>query len=301
MSTASADPFTPDVVAQIAHHMNSDHAADNVLIVRAFGGHPAATSAVMSGLDATGIEFEIDGGAIARVPFGTTLTARPQVRGEVTRLFHEAQAVLGIKPAFSVQLRDATADLHDKATRVPYLGELMRGKLDAVAYAEMVAQHWYAYRELEAIVVANPGDPIVQAFHLPPLTRLPKIEDDLASLLGPQWQDLITPNEATLRYTARIREVCTDWPGGFVAHHYTRYLGDLSGGQFIRKVVDRTIGAGTSFYDFSDLGDLAAFKEDYRHLLDATTWDDAERERIVVESRIAYELNIEVLEQLTTR
>jgi heme oxygenase len=271
-----------------------------VLIVRAFGGHPAATSAVMSGLDATGIEFAIDGGVIARVPFASTLTARPQVRGEVTRLFHEAQAALGMKPAFSIQLRDATADLHDKATQVPYLGELMQGKLDAEAYAEMVAQHWYAYRELEGIVVANPGDPIVQAFHLPPLTRLPKIEDDLAELLGPQWQDRIAPNEATTRYTTRIREVCTRWPGGFVAHHYTRYLGDLSGGQFIRKVVDRTIGAGTSFYDFSDLGDLAAFKEDYRHLLDATSWGDAERERIVAESRIAYELNIEVLEQLRT-
>jgi heme oxygenase len=36
----------------------------------------------------------------------------------------------------------------------------------------------------------------------------------------------------------RIHETAAR-PGGFVAHHYTRYLGDLPGGQVIRTVLQR--------------------------------------------------------------
>jgi putative heme iron utilization protein len=45
-------PFGAEAVAQIARHMNDDHADDNVLIVRALGGQPEATAARMSGMDA---------------------------------------------------------------------------------------------------------------------------------------------------------------------------------------------------------------------------------------------------------
>lgn len=290
-------PFTPEVVAQIAHHMNTDHAADNVVIVRALGGHPAATTAVMINLDAEAIEFLVDDASTARVPFGTTLTERAQVRSEVTRMFHEAQAALAQRPAFSARLRDATADLHDEATKAPYLADLMHGRIDAAGYAHMVAQHWYAYRDIEEIAATYVGDPIVAAFHSDALNRLPAIEADLEALLGEQWQDLITPSDATKRYTARIRE-CAGWPGGYVAHHYTRYVGDLSGGQAIRRVVDRTIGLGTSFYDFTGLGDLKAFKKGYRQHLDTAPWDEAEQARVIAEARRAYELNIEVLRSL---
>ena len=36
--TDRTDPFPPEVVEQIARHMNDDHSEDNVLIVRGLGG-----------------------------------------------------------------------------------------------------------------------------------------------------------------------------------------------------------------------------------------------------------------------
>jgi putative heme iron utilization protein len=96
------NPFPPEVVAQIMKHMNNDHAADSVLICRAFGGRPNATAAVMSGMDADGIEFEVtvDGATLpTRVPFSRKLTQRAEVRVEVTRLYHDARAELGMPPA----------------------------------------------------------------------------------------------------------------------------------------------------------------------------------------------------------
>lgn len=95
------DPFSPDVVEQIARHMNGDHADDNLLIVRALGGMATATAARMSGLDADAMEFaavvdEIE--VPVRVPFRERLTERRQVRAEAVRMYHEACAALGVDP-----------------------------------------------------------------------------------------------------------------------------------------------------------------------------------------------------------
>lgn len=95
------DPFSTDVVAQIARHMNDDHAEDNVLIVRGLGGIPTATSARMSGLDADGMEFAaaVDGVEVpVRIPFGERLTERRQVRAETVRMYRDACAALGLEP-----------------------------------------------------------------------------------------------------------------------------------------------------------------------------------------------------------
>ncbi|MEU7003543.1 DUF2470 domain-containing protein [Nonomuraea sp. NPDC046570] len=89
-------PFTPDVVDAIKRHMNDDHAADALLIVRGLGDRPDATEATTSDVDAEAIEFTIDGGERVRVPWGERLTERPQVRKAVVRLYNEACARLGV-------------------------------------------------------------------------------------------------------------------------------------------------------------------------------------------------------------
>ena len=93
--------FTPEVVAQIARHMNDDHADDNVLIVRGLGGIATASAARMSGLDPDGMDFEATVNGIAvpvRIPFSERLTERRQVRGEAVRMYQQACAALGVIP-----------------------------------------------------------------------------------------------------------------------------------------------------------------------------------------------------------
>ena len=94
-----SDPFPPEVVDQIARHMNDDHAADNVLIVRALGGIPTASAARMSGMDADAHEFAavVDGIEVpVRVPFAERLTERAQVRTETVRMYRESCDLLGL-------------------------------------------------------------------------------------------------------------------------------------------------------------------------------------------------------------
>ena len=98
-------PFSPDVVAAIARHMNDDHAEDNVTICRGLGGQPATASATMTGMTPEGIVFAatiepVDGEAADQVdvlvPWSEPITERAQVRAEVVRMHTEASSALGL-------------------------------------------------------------------------------------------------------------------------------------------------------------------------------------------------------------
>jgi heme oxygenase len=140
-------------------------------------------------------------------------------------------------------------------------------------------------------------------FIQPELMRVASLERDLAYLRGAQWRDGLTALPATAEYAARVAECARTWPGGYIAHHYTRYLGDLSGGQIIRGTAEKTWGFarkgdGVRFYVFEDIGNPAAFKRGYRELLDGVLADDLEKQRIVAECRHAFALNTAVFRAL---
>ena len=101
MSEAPASPFNQQIVDAVADHMNLDHPEDSLLIVRSLGGQPTATEASVSDLDGESITFTalVDGTSQpVRVPWSTPLTERPQIRTEVTRMYYEACAQLGVTP-----------------------------------------------------------------------------------------------------------------------------------------------------------------------------------------------------------
>ena len=84
-----------------------------------------------------------------------------------------------------------------------------------------------------------------------------------------------------------------------VAHHYTRYLGDLSGGQAVGKVLDRTFGlggAGLAFYEFPMRP--KPYKDSYRTRLDGLGLDADEIGRAVDEVKVAFGLNQALFDEL---
>ena len=296
------DPLTAEVIAAIARHMNDDHAEDSVVIVRALGGQPAATAAVMTGMDADGIDFsaEVAGRSVpVRIPWSERLTERTQVRTEVVRMYEEAREAL----RFSTRLRSGTRPDHGDNEAAPYMTALVEGQLSREEYALMVEQLFFVYEDLEQAADHLRGDKVASAFDLAGFRRLDALHADLEFYYGPGWREQVQADEATRRYCDRLREVCFDWPGGFVAHHYTRYLGDLSGGQVIAKrlkgAYGLTDGEGLRFYQFE--GRPKVLKDQYRTLLDTAPWDEVERERIIAEVKTAYRLNAELITALGQR
>ncbi len=203
--------------------------------------------------------------------------------------------------SFSTALRERSRAAHSDSEGASFMSDLMRGKGTRDDYVALVAQHWFIYEALERAAETMRDDPIAAPFITEKLTRLPALEADLAYLIGDDWHERITPMPTTERYVARIDEVGSTWPAGFVAHHYTRYLGDLSGGQFIGKIMARQFELGSNgigFYVFDEIADPAAFKDVYREQLDAAPWDAAEAERVIDEVLLAYRFNTDLFVDL---
>jgi len=202
---------------------------------------------------------------------------------------------------FSQALRERTRGGHSASEGANFMDDLMTGKGSRDDYISLVAQHYFIYAALEAAAEKMKDDADAAAFITPQLTRLPALEADLLFLIGDDWRSVIAPLPTTARYVDRIETVAATWGGGFIAHHYTRYLGDLSGGQIIRTLMQRQFGFetnGVGFYLFDQIAKPKEFKDVYRAQLDAVTWGEEERDRVIDEVMVAYRFNTELFVDL---
>lgn len=209
-------------------------------------------------------------------------------------------------PPFSVLIRTASQEQHNEAETSAFMSHLLGGRLGVEAYRRYTEQLWFVYDAMETAVTTGglDADPVTGPFIEARLFRLPSLRRDLDHLHGGTgWRARIRPLPATDAYAARITELTRSWPGGYVAHHYTRYLGDLSGGQIIRGKAEKTWGFarkgdGVRFYVFDEIDNPAAFKRTYRERLDALPLDDLEKQRVVDECKRAFALNTAVFREL---
>lgn len=197
--------------------------------------------------------------------------------------------------SFAARLRAETAAHHRRAESEPFVEDLLAGRLPLSAYALLAAQHWFVYDALERVADEHAGDALVEPFLDLRLRRLPRLRADLVRLVGVDGADRIAALPATARYVERIETVAATSAPAFLAHHYTRYLGDLAGGQAVAAVLRRTYGLaggeGTTFYDFTEVGPPPAVRTRYRELLDAAPLDAAGQADLVAEARVAFACN----------
>lgn len=201
-------------------------------------------------------------------------------------------------PPLSAVLRARTRGAHDQAERSPYLSALAAGRVTALGLAALLSRLAPVYETLEQVGGQWATDPRVGGFVRPELHRTDRLRADLAHLTGSA--DVVrTP--AAEAYAARVEQVGRTSAAGFVAHHCTRYLGDLSGGQVIRAALERSLGVsdgqGASFYAFPDVRP-AVLKQQYRQWLDQTPFTPTERAEVVDEALVAYGLNVALAAEL---
>jgi len=203
----------------------------------------------------------------------------------------------------SALLRDGSRSEHTEAEESGFMSRMLKGEVAPDGYAEYLLRLHAVYTALERVGRALAGDPLVSAVHDPDLERLAAIERDLDHWLGAGWAERTIDSPAAEAYVARI-DASASWGGLYVAHHYTRYLGDLSGGQAIGKILARAYEIdderGVEFYAFPAIPKPKPYKDAYRYRLDALPLDEAERHRVLGEVKVVFALNGALFDELNT-
>jgi heme oxygenase len=196
---------------------------------------------------------------------------------------------------FSARLRRETAPDHNNAESDDVMIRLLRGELPLSLYLELVVQLQAVYDTLEKCARRMSTDPRIGAFMDQALNRVDSLAIDRQELehrLTKSGGDVLP---ATRDFCTRIETVTRERPLLLLAHHYTRYLGDLSGGIMIGRSVDQNFGfnggPGVTWFQFPLIDEIDAYKTTYRARLDSLDVSDNEADQLVAEAHLSYALN----------
>jgi heme oxygenase len=202
----------------------------------------------------------------------------------------------------ATKLREGTKKAHTMAENTGFIACFLKGTVEKTSYRKLVANFYFVYSAMEEEMHRHREHPLLSKLYFPELNRKDSLEKDLAYYFGSNWRDQVAPSDATQSYVARIRQVSNSNPELLIAHCYTRYIGDLSGGQILKKIAQNgmnlTDGEGTSFYEFRQISDEKAFKKQYRAAMDGLPIDEATADRIVDEANGAFGMNMHVFKEL---
>jgi heme oxygenase (biliverdin-producing, ferredoxin) len=202
----------------------------------------------------------------------------------------------------ATKLREGTKKAHTMAENVGFVKCFLKGVVEKTSYRKLVSNLYFVYSAMEEEMEHHRTHPILSKIYFPQLNRKKSLEQDLYFYYGANWREQIAPSAAAQEYIQNIRDVSATQPELLVAHSYTRYLGDLSGGQILKKIAQRAMnlgeGQGTAFYEFQEIPDEKAFKAEYRKALDELPVDEATADRIVDEANAAFGRNMNLFKEL---
>jgi len=201
-------------------------------------------------------------------------------------------------------LAEGTKDSHDKAENCQFVKDFLRGRIKRELFKRGTAALYFVYSAMEEEIEKNQDHHQFAPIYFPTeLHRREALARDLEYFYGEDWEKQISLSPGTKPYVDRIHEVGEKDPVLLVAHSYTRYMGDLSGGQILKKVAQRALklpstGEGLNFYQFEGIHSHKGFKQLYRSRMNEIEMDDETKEKIVAESNLAFSFNMMVFTEL---
>ena len=203
--------------------------------------------------------------------------------------------------SLATALKEGTKESHSAAENTKFVASFLRGVVDYEEYRKLLTNFYYVYDTMEQRI-RETEDPMVLAIRSEDLERKEAIERDLEYYYGPDWKDKQEPSEACNTYCYRINEIAEESPYLLVAHHYTRYIGDLSGGKILKEITARVLkppaGKGLDFYEFPSIPDAKLFKQNYRACLDNLGTTVPQENALIAEANYAFELNMNMFDEI---
>jgi heme oxygenase (biliverdin-producing, ferredoxin) len=229
----------------------------------------------------------------------------PLLERAAVRLPYDLEQRLELEPLSTV-LKQVTWGAHEEVESGPLEKALVDGALPVDAYADLLAQSLPVYETIERLGPTFAGDPVAGPFVRPEVYRAAAIERDLQHYWGPSWRERQDLLPETQLYVGRIADVAASDPIRWIAHSYTRYLADLSGGLTIDQAIRRAFrlegNDGRWLYTF-ELGGASPvkWKNAYRQLLNILDVPLDDKVCLIEEALVAYECNIALNDALAAR
>lgn len=205
----------------------------------------------------------------------------------------EILPILSAMVTFHELIKTRTNAAHQMAEEAPFISELMGGGLTAGAYLDYLRALEPVYRRMEELFRAHSNEAPFSYFDHRALDRAELITADISFLEG---AFNVSRDVRELPSVQAYLEILDDEisPVRLAAHHYIRYLGDLSGGQAIASLVNRHYQIpkeALNFYNFEGIGDGVFYKKRYRDFLNLIKLSQSEREEFLNEVEILYSMN----------
>ena len=202
----------------------------------------------------------------------------------------------------SEALREGTRALHVQLEHAAFMQALLRGRVDRAGYCALLRNLHVVYLALEAALVRQSAHPWIAPLPIADLARVGTLEQDLDALHGDGWRSDIAALPAAQSYARHLDGIERVAPGCLLAHVYVRYLGDLNGGQVLRRIVRASLGlagdAGTRFYAFGTAEQASALARGLRAALDGIALQAGQRDLLVREAQHGFALHAPLFEQL---
>ena len=199
------------------------------------------------------------------------------------------------------RLRAATMTAHVEAERAAMEHLFKPAVLSRPRYAAYLRALYEVYHALETQLERHRRHPTLSGLYFPELLRTELIAADCRSLGGKNGLDEAL-REAAISYRNRINTVAEHDPILLAAHIYTRYLGDLAGGQMLKNIIRRGLQLkdddGVQSLIFPQIPDLAEFKSRFRGRLDTLALSAAAVEAVAAEALTSFALTRRLFESL---
>ena len=202
------------------------------------------------------------------------------------------------------QLREGTKKSHTMAENTGFVACFLKGVVEKKSYRKLISDLYFVYKAMEEEIerLVQEEHPVIKHIGFKSLFRKETLENDLKFYFGDNWQNEINISKSAKEYVNRIHLVAKKSPELLVGHHYTRYIGDLSGGQILKKIAKKALNLdgnnGLNFYEFKNIDDEKKFKEEYSKTLNQLPINQNIADQIIDEANQAFTYNMNMFKEL---
>ncbi|CEP16478.1 hypothetical protein [Parasitella parasitica] len=223
-------------------------------------------------------------------------------------------------PQLASAMKEGTKIVHAAAENNIFTKRFLSGSISTDEYGRYINSLYFIYKYgimREDLLAQHKENPIIKLAYFPfELTRESSLIKDLEYYYGKdriaELTDFKNATPAVKAYVKGLKDAAERNPALLIAHSYSRYLGDLSGGQILAKrlkkhVLKRDVinanwdsHRGLEFYHFEHILNHNEFKNLYRQRLDESPVTQYVKDLIVAEAIYSFELNIALFDEIQT-